>query len=418
MHQVLIKGSWLDALSGASHDIRNPATLQSLGAAADCGVADVERAVAAATAAQAAWAATAIETRMALLASLATEVRAHATVLAPLLTQETGKPLAESYDCTGWAADCLAAGKEPAPPASASRVIGVCPTGDFPLLRMAATIGPAVAAGCTVICKPPRGQPLASLRFAELCSRFPPGVINLLTGGEEVTTALAAHPGVADGIAERSLRECVPAERLALDPILVCRDADLELAVAGVAWARLLNGGQTVGASRSVYVEAPVARDFAERMHAYVAFLEAGNPSKPETDLGPLLTHEAARHVEAQVARALKEGAVLKLGGRAFRPWGLSGHFVQPTVMTHVLNGNSATRDPIRGPVVAITPVADVKEAITLLTVAGHTQGLSYYSARSPSALAAPFPATWELQHVTTSRTWWYPYAARSRPGI
>ena len=147
-------------------------------------------------------------------------------------------------------------------------------------------------------------------------------------------------------------------------PIIVLEDAPLDLAVPGVAWARLRHSGQGDGSRTRIYVQRSIAAQFADRIHEYMAFLEVGDPLKPDTDLGPLISREAARRVEEQVAHAAKEGARLKLGGRGYQPWGLPGHFFQPTILTDVRHDSAASREPMQGPVLLITPVADAVEAL------------------------------------------------------
>ena len=416
MHQIFIDGVWAEPAGGGTCEIRNPATLKPISAVADCAAVDVDRAIAAAAAARPAWQARPRAERAALLSSLAADVRAQGAPLAARLTDETGKPIAESSDCVEWVIEVLSRADEASDAVGERPVVAVLPPADFPLLRCVTVAVGALVAGHSVVIRPPEAHPLTLLELGKVFAKLPRGTVNIVTGRAAVAETLLASPLVCDGQAERTLRGRRDAHRMALDPILVCADADLDLATAGVAWARLCNGGQTLGASRTVLVEAAVARDFADRLHAYVAFLEAGHPAKRETDLGPLLSHDAVRDLEARVGRSTKEGAVLKLGGRAYKPWGLAGHFFQPTVLSQVPPSNSAVREPMRGPVIALTPIADAAEAVAVLSSQDALQGITLYAGASAESARAQLPKTCGIDHETTPRAEWYPYSGR-RPG-
>jgi acyl-CoA reductase-like NAD-dependent aldehyde dehydrogenase len=416
MHQIFIDGTWAAPAGGGTCEIRNPATLKLISAVADCEAVDVERAIAAAAAARPGWQARLRPERATQVSGLVTEVDAQRAMLAAMLTEETGKPLAESSDCVEWAIERLSRADEASFAVDGRPVVAVLPPADFPLLRCVAVVVGALVDGHCVVIKPPVAQPLTLLELGKAFAKLPPGTVNIVTGRAAIAEALLASPLVCDGHAELTLRGRRDARRLALDPILVCADADLDLATAGVASARLCNGGQTLAASRTVLVEASVARDLADRLHAYVAFLEAGNPAKRETDLGPLLSHDAVRDLEARVGRGAKEGAVLKLGGRAYKPWGLSGHYFQPTVLSQVPPSNSAVREPMRGPVIALTPIADAAEAVEVLSAQNALQGITLYAGASAEAVRAQLPKTCDVDYVTAPRAEWYPYSGR-RPG-
>ncbi len=489
MHKILIDGAWVDALTDVPRDIKNPATLKPLGTVADCGAADVARAVAAARAAQSGWARTPVRERTVLLATIGGRIRAQRQAFATLLTLETGKPLPESLDCVDWTAACFegyarldgepdvnAIARDALAPGELTLehpygVVAAIVPFNFPLLLMACKVAPALAAGNTVVAKPPHQNPLTNLKLAELYDALPPGVINVITGGPETGAALADHPGV-DMIAftgstavGRKIAAAAGAqlkrvhlELGSIDPFIVCRDADLEVAVPGIAWSRLQNAGQACTASKRIYVERVILSDFLTRLHEHVGFLEVGDPIKPDTDVGPLISLEAARRVEDQVARAMREGATLVLGGRGFRPAGLPGHFFQPTILTDVRHGSVATREEIFGPVFSITPVADVEEAIRQAVDAGPGLNAGIYPADLTVALqaarsiradafwindaqAAPFAATGgrmslggldrspeasleafqaatrvHLEPVMTRKPWWFPYRDRREP--
>jgi acyl-CoA reductase-like NAD-dependent aldehyde dehydrogenase len=420
MHKILINGAWVEALARTPRQISNPATLEPLGSAPECGAADVARAVAAAKSAQRAWWKVPGVEKARLLREIGARIRAREHALASLMVQETGKPLCEATDCIDWVAACFEYYGEVArssygnsvPPTAAHQlnftikepfgVVAAIVPFNFPLLLMAWKVAPAIAAGNTVVCKPPHQNPLSNLMLAKVYDLLPPGVVNVVTGAAETGTALVEHPDVdliaftGSTAAGRRIAAAAGAqlkkvnlELGSIDPFIVFKDADLDVAVPGVAWARLLNAGQVCTSSKRIYVEAPIAAAFTERMHRYVAALTVGDPMRPETDLGPLISQQAALQVEEQVARAVADGAHLRLGGRRFQPPGLGGHFFQPTLLTEVRHGSIATREEIFGPVLAITTVADAEEAIRLANDSEYGLGASVYTKDLATAMQA-----------------------------
>ncbi len=402
MHEIWIDGAWVDADAATSREVNNPATLAPLGAAPECGATDVARAVAAARAAEPRWREMPATERARRLAEVAVRVRAQGGEIARLLTQETGKPLCESFDDVDAAAAFFERCGELARDAAQRAVAAAIGSFDFPLRRIACEAAAALAAGSTVICKPPHENPLSNLLFAQAYAALPRGVINVITGGAETSMALLRELGAA---------EAASAEADSNESIIVLAGADLDIAVPGVAWARLRNGGQIGAVRHRIYVERPIAAAFADRIHEYVAFLEVGDPLKRDTDLGPLISHLAARRVEGQVAHAVKEGARLKLGGRMFRPWGLPGHFFQPTILTGVRRTARAAREPIAGPVLSIIPVDDAAEAVRFAHEDRPASVAIYTDEREPGLRAGA-----EVEHVTQRKRWWFPYRDREIP--
>jgi acyl-CoA reductase-like NAD-dependent aldehyde dehydrogenase len=463
MQQILINGAWVHAGEGPSLEIVNPATLERLGAVPNCGVGDVARAVAAARTALPGWQALTAVQRAALLREVSDRLRARGGELARLLTQESGKPLCESIDCLAavaalFEAGATMAGGDAGPNAPAGVVAAITPF-NFPLLFMASAIASALAAGRTIVCKPAQQNPLACLRLAESFAGLPAGVVNLITGAADTGAALATHPDItlvkftgSAKVGKRVAAAASPSRRVDVEPgcvgaLFVCRDADLDIAVPAIAWGRLFNCGQVCTSGKHIYVEGSIAADFVERMHQCIGFLDVDDPIKPPTDLGPLISLEAAHRVEDQVGCALREGAKLILGGRRFRPSGLPGHFFQPTILAKVPAGSLPTREEILGPVVTITPVTDLAEAIRH-GAPGETFPIAIYTRDAPAAMsllkeagaadfrindpsagiAGPFGG---MRHgeirrllgaegavsVATNverRAWWFPYQARA----
>jgi acyl-CoA reductase-like NAD-dependent aldehyde dehydrogenase len=491
MRKILINGAWVDALSETSREIKNPATLKSLGRVPDCGAADIARAVAAAKAAQHDWWRVPGVEKAKLLREIGGQIRAREHALATLMTQETGKPLCEAVDCIDWVAACFEYYGEVArssygnsvPPVAPHQlnftikepfgVVAAIVPFNFPLLLMAWKVAPAIAAGNAVICKPPHQNPLSNLMLAEVYDLLPPGVVNVVTGAADSGTALVEHPDVdlvaftgSNAVGRRiaaaagSQLKKVNLELGSIDPFIVFKDADLDVAVPGVAWARLLNAGQVCTSSKRIYVEKSIAAEFTARMQEFVARLEVGDPMMPDTDLGPLISDEAMQRVEDQVARALKDGATLKLGGGKVQPPGLPGYFFQPTILSNVRHGSVATREEIFGPVLSITTVADADEAIRLANDSEYGLGASIYTKDLATAMramqsikagtfwindpltdndAAPFggmrhsgvgrelgpegldafrePKHVHLDWVMERKPWFFPYRERKQPG-
>jgi acyl-CoA reductase-like NAD-dependent aldehyde dehydrogenase len=420
MHRILINGEWVAAATQSARVIRNPTTLKVLATVPDCDSEDVGLAVAAAKAAQPGWWKVPGVEKAKLLREIGARIRSREHALASLMTQETGKPLCEAVDCIDWVAACFEYYGEVArssygnsvPPVAPHQlnftikepfgVVAAIVPFNFPLLLMAWKVAPAIAAGNAVVCKPPHQNPLSTLHMAEVYDLLPPGVVNVVTGAAETGTALVEHPDVdliaftgSTAVGRRIAAAAgaqlkkVNLELGSIDPFIVFKDADLDVAVPGVAWARLLNAGQVCTSSKRIYVEAPIAAEFTERLHRFVAQLEVGDPMKRETDLGPLISEEAAQRVEDQVVRAVADGATLGLGGRRFQPSGLPGHFFQPTILTDVRHGSVATREEIFGPVLAITQVADADEAIRLANDSEYGLGASIYTADLATAMRA-----------------------------
>jgi acyl-CoA reductase-like NAD-dependent aldehyde dehydrogenase len=420
MHKILINGAWVDALSRESREIINPATLELLGKVADCGAADIDRAVAAARAAQHSWWKVPGVEKAKLLREIGVRVRAREHALATLMTRETGKPLCEAVDCIDWVAACFEYYGEVArssygnsiPPVAPHQlnftikepfgVVAAIVPFNFPLLLMAWKVAPAIAAGNTVVCKPPHQNPLSNLMLAEVYDLLPPGVVNVVTGAAETGAALVEHPRVdmiaftGSTSAGRKIAAAAGAqlkkvnlELGSIDPFIVFKDADLDVAVPGVAWARLLNAGQVCTSSKRIYVEEPIAAEFTRRIREFITGLTVGDPMRADTDLGPLISLDASRRVADQVARAVRDGATLSLDGGPCRPHGLAGHFFAPTLLTDVRHGSVATREEIFGPVLSITTAADADEAIRFANDSEFGLGASIYTKDLATAMRA-----------------------------
>lgn len=489
---ILIDGTWVPARSQISREVHNPATLDLVGVAADCGPEDVHAAVTAAARAQPDWWRIPGVEKAKLLREIATRIRAAERELSTLLTRETGKPLIESVDCIDWVAAAFDYYAEvgrrsygnSVPPVAPHQlnftikepfgVVAAIVPFNFPLLLLAWKLAPALAAGNTVVCKPPHQNPLSSLGMARCFDGLPPGVVNLITGGTETGEALVRHPGVdliaftGSVAAGRKIAALAGAELKkvnlelgSVDPFIIFGDADLEVAVPGVAWARLLNAGQVCTSSKRIYLLEPIAEEFTRRLQAHVRTLRLGDPMRPETDIGPLISREALERVERQVSDAMREGARILSGGQRAAPDGLPGHFYQPTILTNVKHGSLPTREEIFGPVISLTVAATPEEAIAMANDSKFGLGACVYTNDLSLAMramqgikagtfwindplsdndAAPFggmrwsgigrelgeegldafrePKHVHLDYQMERKSWWYPYAGRPVPGL
>ena len=348
---ILIDGAWITPHSVVSREIRNPATLELLGLAADCGPEDVAAAVEAAARAQPAWWRVPGVEKANYLRTIAAKIRSNERALSTLMARETGKPLIEAVDCIEWVAACFDYYAEVGrrsygtsiPPVAAHQinftikepygVVAAIVPFNFPLLLMAWKVAPALAAGNTLVCKPPHQNPLSNLLMARCFDGLPPGVVNVVTGGPETGEALVRHPrvdliaftgSVAAGrrIAAQAGQELkkVNLELGSVDPLVVFEDADLDVAVPGAVWARLLNAGQVCTSAKRVYLVEPIAREFTRRLEQYVGTLTVGDPIDPGVDVGPLISAEALDLVERQIAEAVRQGANLLAGGCRIQP--------------------------------------------------------------------------------------------------
>jgi acyl-CoA reductase-like NAD-dependent aldehyde dehydrogenase len=485
--RIWIGGQWRKSHARGERVITNPATLLPLAVVPDCGASDVDAAVSAAVAAQKAWWRTPGPEKARLLRQVGARIRGMEHELVETMVAETGKPYWEAKDCIEWVAACFEYYSEvgrrshgnSVPPVAPHQinftikepygVVAAIAPFNFPLLLMAWKVAPALAAGNAIVAKAPHQNPLSNLKMAEALSDLPSGVFNLLTGAAETGQALIAHPGVDlvafTGSSETGRKVAAQAGSLlkktnlelgGIDPFIVFEDADLEIAVRGVAWARLLNAGQVCTSSKRIYVVDAVADEFEQKIVDHVKTLRVGNPQDSSVDVGPLISLEALTKLEAQVKALLSEGAVLRHGGSRIQPNGLPGHFFAPTVLTGVRHGGTATTEEIFGPVISIIRVQDATEAIRLANDSPYGLGASVYTRSLELALhsmeeikagtfwindpltdndAAPFggmrwsgvgrelgeegldafrePKHVHLDYRMEPKPWWYPYGAR-----
>ena len=366
-HRNLIDGRWVDADSGDRFEVRDPATDEIIARVPDCGRAETGRAIAAAARALDAWRALPAFERSGMLRTTADMMLRDQDRLAHLMTREQGKPLAEARAEVAYAASFIEWAAEEAKrvygetvPASSAdkrilvlrRPIGVtaCITPwNFPIAMITRKLGPALAAGNTMIVKPAEETPLSALAFGELAvsAGIPAGVVNIVTGDPvDIGEELLANPVVRKlsftGSTETGKvlirKSAQNVTRLSLElgghaPFLVFDDADLDAAVAGALASKYRNMGQTCICANRFYVQDGVYDAFADKLSAAVARMRIGRGTDDGVEIGPLIDDAAMEKVERHVADAVARGARVRRGGERVRVDGLADRFYAPTVI-------------------------------------------------------------------------------------
>jgi acyl-CoA reductase-like NAD-dependent aldehyde dehydrogenase len=423
MTPIFINGTFEDAASGVAVPVLNPANSQSLADIAECSAADIDRAVSAAAAALPAWSAQSEDDRYTALQAVAAQMRARHAAIVSQLVAEGGLTQREARASVDAAVSALE--YPPAHGHAGSRQVrAVFGPASSPLLPVVRQVTSALLAGDTVVVSPPLGATLANLEAAHAWSALPAGVVNVLSGGRAVAQTLAAHPHV--GAISMTGSKAAAAHLAATgrplsqnvgvaDVAVVRRDADLDLAVRAVAWSRLRHGGRACLSSRRLYVDAAIAQDFVVRLHEYVGVLEVDDPRHEASVLGPLGSAEAAKACEGRVVKSMREGARLVLGGFRFRPSGLKGSWLQPTILADVREGMLPLREEMAGPVLTVANYTDDAALHAALAAESEAVGISVYGADVDElcAWAAPLPATAIWINVPQSD-----YAPSPAPGV
>jgi phenylacetaldehyde dehydrogenase len=392
-HQLLIGGGWVAPREGGTIDVIDPATAQHIATVAAATAPDVDDAVAAARKAfeRGAWPAMSGGARAKLLWALADRIGADAQVLGELETLDNGKPLADTLAIDikvgaellrymgGWATKLKGDSTQIGDPGDFQAyslrepigVVGQIIPWNFPLLMALLKIGPALAAGCTLILKPAEQTPLTALRLGALALEvgFPPGVINILTGyGETAGAALAAHPDIDKiaftGSTEVGRRIVAAAagnlKRVSLElggksPMIVMPDADVDAVIAGVVPGIFFNAGQSCMAGSRLLVHDSLAQHITHGIAARARAIRVGSGFDPRTQVGPLVSQTQRERVQSYIQSGLDEGARLVTGGERLPG---DGFFLTPTVFADVHATMKIAREEIFGPVLCISRFA------------------------------------------------------------
>ena len=393
---VFIGGQWRDATGGGRFAVEDPATQDSLVEVADGQPEDATAALDAAVEAAPAWAATPPRERGEILHRAWELLGEHTDELALLMTLEMGKSVAESKAEVAYGAEFFRwfaeeavriEGRFAKAPASSERLltmkqpVGPClliTPWNFPLAMGTRKIGPAIAAGCTMVLKPAQLTPLTSLRLAQLLSEagLPDGVLNVVPSSSAGRTVgpLMSDPRlrkvsftgsteVGQKLMEQSAQNLL---RLSMElggnaPFLVFADADIDAAVEGAMIAKMRNNGESCVAANRFHVAAEVAEDFSRRLGERMGGLRVGHGADDGVQVGPLINEEQRGKVEELVADAVDTGAKAITGGSRVDG---RGYFYAPTVLTGVESAARILREEVFGPVAPVTTFESEEEAV------------------------------------------------------
>jgi phenylacetaldehyde dehydrogenase len=395
--KMLIDGKWVEAASGKTFPVYNPATGEVMAQVAEGDREDINRAVKAARTAfdSGVWTDMPVSQRGRLIWKLGDLIEQHLEEFAQLESLDNGKPLAVARVAdvplavdlfrymAGWATK-IEGNTIPFSPkylAYTRRepvgVVGQIIPWNFPLLMAAWKLGPALATGCTVVLKPAEQTPLSALLLAELIAEagIPDGVVNVVPGyGETAGAALAAHPDV-DKVAFTGSTEVgklilqaaagnlkkVSLELGGKSPNIVFDDADPKASIPGAANAIFFNHGQCCCAGSRLYIEQDIFDDVVSGVADRARQIKVGHGFDPETDMGPLVSQEQLERVCGYLESGFSEGAEAVVGGK--RGSG-AGYFVEPTVMVKTNPKMKVVREEIFGPVVCAMPFKDVDQVV------------------------------------------------------
>ncbi len=391
-----IDGDWVDADSGDTIDVTNPANGDLLGTVPRMGTDETRRAVAAADAAWPAWRARTGKERGVLLRRWYDLMLENVDDLGLMMTLEQGKPLAEakgeihyaSWFVEWFAEEAKRAYGEFIPTTVGDRRIVVTkePVGvaaaitpwNFPSAMITRKAAPALAAGCPIVIKPATATPFSALALAELAERagFPKGVINIITGSAgAIGGELTGNPTVrklsftgSTEVGKVLMAQCAGTiKKISLElggnaPLIVFDDADLDQAVAGAMASKYRNTGQTCVCANRILVQEGIHDRFAERFSEAVAGLEVGD-GRSDVQQGPLIDMAAVAKVEEHISDAVEKGAQVALGGERHP---LGGQFFQPTVLTDVTPEMKIAHEETFGPVAPLFRFSDEAEAVAM----------------------------------------------------
>ncbi len=395
--QCHVNGEWRDAPRGATLPVTNPATGAALGTVPAFDAAATEITVAGAHEAFPAWAAKTAKERAVLLRRWNDLILLNAADLAKLMTAEQGKPLAEAKGEIAYAASFIEWFAE-----EAKRVYGDVipghqtdkrilvlrqPVGvvaaitpwNFPAAMITRKVAPAIAAGCTVVCKPATQTPYSAFALAELAARagLPRGVLNVITGpAREIGGVLTGDARVrklsftgSTAVGKTLMAQCAKTmKKISLElggnaPFIVFDDADLDAAVAGAIASKYRNTGQTCVCANRLLVQKGVYEAFTAKLVAAVQKLRVGDGLAGETEQGPLIDAAALKKVEEHIADATAKGAKIATGGQRHA---LGGTFFEPTVLTGATSAMLLAREETFGPVAGLFIFNTELEAIAM----------------------------------------------------
>lgn len=396
-HDLLfIDGQWRKPAADGVSQVYNPASGEVIGQVPLATAEDVERAVAAARSAFPAWAATPATQRASYIRALAELLQTRAGEMAALITAELGMPVQ-------WCRDVQVEGpiiglqqyselaaqmdevREVGNSLIVREAIGVCAfinPWNYPLHQLIGKLGPALAAGCTVVVKPSQETPLHAFLLAQMLEEvgLPAGVFNLVSGpGSTVGEVLARHPDIdmlsftgSTGAGVRVTQAAAPTvKRVCLElggksPLLITADADLAAAVSYGVQDVMINSGQTCSALTRMLIPASRYEEAQQLALAEVAKLTMGDPLDPQSFLGPMCSRAQWQTVVDYIAIGVAEGARLLCGGAAQAGEFAGGHYIWPTLFADVNNRMRIAQEEIFGPVLCLIPYDDEEQAVQI----------------------------------------------------
>lgn len=396
--QSYINGQWQDAASGATFKVTNPANGDLICEVASCGAEETNIAIAAAEDAMKSWASTPAKERATILRRWFNLMMENQQDLATILTAEQGRPLAEAAGEIAYGASYIEWFAEqakridgdiiPAPSGDRRLLVMKQPVGvvaaitpwNFPNAMITRKAGPALAAGCTFVCKPAKETPLSAFALAALAEEagLPAGVFNIVAGSSsrEIGGELTGNPIVrkftftgSTPVGKVLMKDCADTvKKTSMElggnaPLIVFNDADLDAAVAGTVASKYRNSGQTCVCSNRILVQSGVYDQFAEKLTKAVNDFNLGDGSKDGVTHGPLINEGAASDVAAMVDDALANGANAVVGGKRSE---LGSCFYEPTVLTGVNDSMRVFREEIFGPVAPLFKFETEAEAIAM----------------------------------------------------
>ena len=409
-NRCFIDGQWIGD-NAPQVEITDPATGESIGHVPNLGKEETQAAIAAASRAFPAWRARPVKERAALLRNWFDMMRAHQEDLAVILTREQGKPLAESRGEIAYSAAFLEFSAEeakrvhgeiiPAPGADKRVVVSREPVGvaasitpwNFPSAMITRKLAPALAAGCTMVCKPAPQTPFSALALGVLAEKagIPAGVVNFVTGDAgEIGAEMTSNPDVrlltftgSTAVGRKLMAQCAPTvKKLSLElggnaPFIVFDDADIDKAVAGAMASKFRNSGQTCICANRILVDNKVADEFVGKLCRAVEALKVGNGMEEGVTQGPLINDAAVEKVERLVNDAVGKGASMATGGGRHS---LGGTFYTPGVLENVTPEMDIMHEEIFGPVAAVVRFDEEAEAVALANDTPHGLAGYFYS--------------------------------------
>jgi len=400
-YKLLINGELVNSSSGKTAEDIGPATGEPVAQVPVSSVEDVERAVAAAREAydDGRWSKLAHGARASLLEKFTQALEAHASELAELESQDTGKPIKLARDSdipfafdnmhffagasrhlSGLAASEYTGGHTSIIRREPIGVVASLAPWNYPFMMAAWKIGPALAAGNTVVLKPSVETPLTTLKLGEIAleAGLPPGVLNVITSGPGVAQALSSHKQVNMVSVTGSIESGKHVMRAGADtikhvhlelggkaPFIVYEDANIEAAANGAVVGGFVNCGQDCTAATRIYVQDSIYDKFMASFLSKVKSIRVGNPAEESTDMGPLISATQRSNVEGFVERALRNGANIVTGGRRATVSGLEkGFFFEPTVIAEDRNDAEIVQNEVFGPVVVVCRFSTEEEVL------------------------------------------------------